>query len=181
METFATQRLRGEKLHERHLPDLIELHLDGEVMRFLGGIRSPEATAGYLADNVAHWGRHDFGLWVVRTPDGTFAGRVGIRHLVVGDAPEVEVAYTFRRALWGQGLASEVIEFLADVGLKRLAFPSLVGVASVGNIASRRVLEKSGFAFERTVNYLGEDVVLYRRRRATPSASTDLHRARESS
>lgn len=93
----------------------------------------------------------------------------------------MEVAYTFKRALWGRGLASEVLEFLADLGPKQLALPSLIGVASIGNIASRRVLEKAGFVFERTVNYLGEDVVLYRRRRATPSASTDLHRARESS
>lgn len=54
METFATRRLRDEKLHEGHRPDLIELHLDGEVMRYLGGIRSPEATAEYVAGNVAH-------------------------------------------------------------------------------------------------------------------------------
>jgi RimJ/RimL family protein N-acetyltransferase len=93
-------------------------------------------------------------------------GPGGIRHLVVGGAPEVDVAYTFKRALWGRGLASEIAGVVTKLGLEQLGLPSLVGVASTENAGSRRVLEKSGFALERRTIYLGEDVALYRRTRS---------------
>ena len=52
-------------------------------MRYVGGVRSPEATRAYLTTNLEHWDRFGFGLWVLRTRDGKFAGRAGIRHVVV--------------------------------------------------------------------------------------------------
>jgi hypothetical protein len=77
MEHFGTESLTAEKLRENHLADLVALHLDPEVSRYLGGVRSAEATKTYLAVNMAHWDQHGFGLFVLRTKDGTFAGRAG--------------------------------------------------------------------------------------------------------
>jgi RimJ/RimL family protein N-acetyltransferase len=162
MERFSTHRLTAEKLHEGHLADLVGLHLDPDVSRYLGGVRSPEATATYLTVNIAHWARHGFGLWVLRTNTGEFAGRAGIRHLVLDGVNEVELVYTFRRALWGQGLASEIAKALMNLGLGQLKLPSLVGVVAVGNTASRHVLEKSEFNLERNGIYHGDEVVIYR-------------------
>jgi RimJ/RimL family protein N-acetyltransferase len=162
IENFSTSRLTAEKLHESHLADLVALHLDPDVSRYLGGVRTAEVTKQYLRGNMAHWDRHGFGLWALRTATGEFAGRAGIRHLVIDDVMEVEIAYTFKRAFWGQGLASELANALTHIGLAQLALPSLVGVVSVENIASRRVLEKSGYALERSTRYHGDAVVLYR-------------------
>src|SRR5882724_2051719 len=106
MESFSTDRLTAEKLHEGHLADLVKLHLDPDVSRYLGGVRSPEATKTYLKVNMTHWDQYGFGLWVLRMRTGEFAGRAGIRHVVVDDVDEVEIAYTLKRTLWGQGLAS---------------------------------------------------------------------------
>jgi hypothetical protein len=83
MESFETTRLSAERLSEGHLAELVALHLDPHVMRFVGGVRSPEATRAYLTANLEHWDRFGFGLWVLRTRDGKFAGRAGIRHVVV--------------------------------------------------------------------------------------------------
>jgi RimJ/RimL family protein N-acetyltransferase len=160
--TFATPRLSAEPLDPKHLGDLIALHLDPEVSRHLGGVRSPEVTAAYLETNLAHWAAHGFGLWIVRAKDGAFAGRVGLRHTAVEGVAEVEIAYTFKREFWGQGLATEVAEALTAFWRERLAFPSLIGIASTANVASRRVLEKSGFVYERAAAYHGEAVVVYR-------------------
>ena len=44
LEGFASRRLTAEKLHEGHLADLVALHLDPDVMRYVGGVRSPETT-----------------------------------------------------------------------------------------------------------------------------------------
>jgi len=163
MERFSTKRLSAEKLCEDHLADLVELHLDPQVARYLGGVRSPETTKAYLADNMAHWDRHGFGLWVLRTTSGEFAGRAGIRHVVVDDVDEIEIAYTFKRTLWGQGLASEIAEALTDIGLSHFKLLSLIGLISAENAASRRVLEKLNYELERRAMHKDEEVVLYRR------------------
>lgn len=164
MENFSTSRLTAERLQEAHLADLVALHLDPDVSRYLGGVRSPEQTRTYLAVNIAHWERHGFGLWVLWTRTGAFAGRAGIRRLALDGVDEVEITYTFKRALWGEGLASEITKALVELALIQIKLPSLVGVVAVGNAASRRVLEKAGFILERNGKYHGDgdDVVIYR-------------------
>jgi RimJ/RimL family protein N-acetyltransferase len=166
MNRFETARLSAERLRESHLPDLVALHLDPHVMRYIGGVRSPEATRAFLVANLDHWDRHGFGLWMLRTQDGEFVGRAGIRHLTVDDAPEIEVAYTFQCTWWGKGFATEITEALVNVGFAQLKLPSMVGVVVIDHVASRRVLEKSGFVLERRLMHEGEDCLVFRR---TPS------------
>ena len=165
MDHFSTDRLTAERLNGSHLADLVALHLDAEVSRYLGGIRSAEVTKAYLATNIAHWERHGFGLWVLRTKDGAFSGRAGIRHILVDGMDEIEIAYTFRRDLWGQGLASEIATALTEMGLSELKLPSLIGLVLVEHGASRRVLEKADYALEKSTTHHGEAVVIYRIRR----------------
>jgi RimJ/RimL family protein N-acetyltransferase len=128
-------------------------------------VRSAETTKTYLAANMAHWDQHGFGLWALRTKDGEFAGRAGIRHILVDGIDEIEIAYTFKRDLWGQGLASEIAAALTHIGLSQLALPSLIGLVFVEHGASRRVLEKSNYILEKSTTHHGEDVVIYRIRR----------------
>ncbi len=162
METFATERLIAERLRDDHLADLVALHLDPDVSRYLGGVRSPEATAAYLAAAVAHWDRRGFGLWALRTQAGAFAGRAGIRHAVVEGEEEFELLYTFKREFWGRGLASEIAAALVGIARSQLGLPPLVALVVVGNGASCRVLEKSGFARQRSMLSRGEEVAVYR-------------------
>ena len=112
MDSFATARLNATKLAREDLPDLVQLHLDSEVSRFLGGVRRPSATATYLETNLRHWADHGVGLWTLRTDDGAFVGRAGLRHVEVSGVPELEIAYTFVRSAWGQGLATEIAHAL---------------------------------------------------------------------
>jgi len=165
LDHFRTNRLTAKKLRDDDLADLVALHLDAEVSRYLGGVRSAETTKTYLAANMAHWDQHGFGLWALRTKDGEFAGRAGIRHILVDGIDEIEIAYTFKRDLWGQGLASEIAAALTHIGLSQLALPSLIGLVFVEHGASRRVLEKSNYILEKSTTHHGEDVVIYRIRR----------------
>lgn len=141
------------------------MHRNAEVSRYLGGVRTPEVTRAYVATNIAHWDQHGFGLWALRTTDGAFAGRAGLRHILVDDVGEIEIFYAFKREFWGRGFASEITTALTDIGLSQLMLPSLIGLVHVGNGASRRVLEKSNYFLERSANRHGEDVVIYRIRR----------------
>lgn len=165
LNRFTTDRLIAERLHEDHLSDLVALHRDAEVSRYLGGVRTPEVTKAYAATNMAHWDQHGFGLWTLRTKDGSFAGRAGLRHILVDDIDEIEIFYAFKRAFWNRGFASEIAAALTDIGLSRLMLPSLIGLVYVANGASRRVLEKSNYLLERSTNRDGEELVIYRIRR----------------
>ncbi|WP_128927252.1 GNAT family N-acetyltransferase [Bradyrhizobium guangxiense] len=162
MDHFSTESLTAERLHEGHLADLVALHLDAEVSRFLGGGRTAEGTKTYLATNMAHWDQHGFGLWTLRTKQGAFAGRAGIRHILVDDIDEIEILYAFKREYWGRGFASEIAAAVTDIGLSQLKLPSLIGIVNAANGTSRRVLERSNYVLERSTNRHGEDVVIYR-------------------
>ena len=147
------------------LTDLVELHLDPEVSRFLGGVRTPAATEAYLETNLRHWVDHGIGLWTLRTPKGAFVGRAGLRQVEVEGAAELEVAYTLVRSQWRQGLATEVAQALVRMWEVRRPDPSLVGIVMKGNFPSQRVLLKAGLSYEREINFHGELCGLFRRTR----------------
>lgn len=166
LERFATTRLTAERPAQAHLDDLIRLHLDPAVSRYLGGVRSPEATISWLDAQLAHWVECGFGVWVLHGMDGAFVGRAGLRRVELDGTREIEIVYSLARAYWGRGLATEIAAALIDLWLTRINSPSLAGIVAVGNTASRRVLEKSGFGFERRTVFRSADVVVLRRMRA---------------
>lgn len=165
MNIFTTRRLEARRLTLGDLPDLVRLHLDPEVSRFLGGVRSPEATAAYLDTNMRHWVDHGFGLWTLRTRDGSFVGRAGLRYVDVEGVVELEIAYTFVREAWGKGLATEIAEALVDRWRTRLPDPSLVGLVMKGHVASEWILQKVGLSYERDADFHGEPCGVFRLRR----------------
>lgn len=170
-DRFQTTCLEAERLTLAHLPDLERMHADPQVMATLGGVRTSEWTRDYLTQNLAHWERHGYGLWVFRdrrsgATAGQFAGQGGLRHMVIGGGDEIELAYSLLQPWWGLGLASEMAAALLRIGFGTLGLPDLVCFTLPDNHASRRVMEKQGFQYEREVEHAGLPHVLYRLRTA---------------
>ena len=130
MDAFATSRLSATRLAPDDLPDLVDLHLDPEVSRFLGGVRTPAMTAAYLETGLRHWADHGIGLWALRTHDGAFIGRAALRYVDLEGGRELEVAYTFLRSAWGRGFATEVARALVEIWRTRRAEPCRASSAS---------------------------------------------------
>jgi RimJ/RimL family protein N-acetyltransferase len=65
---------------------------------------------------------------------------------------------------WGQGLATELAHAAVDVAAEPLHLREIVAFTLPDNLASRRVMEKAGFTYERNVIHVGLPHVLYRRR-----------------
>jgi ribosomal-protein-alanine N-acetyltransferase len=132
-------------------------------MATLGGLRSEDETRRFLRDNLAHWDRYGYGLWTFRDKGaGEFIGRGGLRNVNVGGNDEVELAYALRAEYWGRGLATEMAAAILAVGFERLALTDVVAFTLPTNRASRRVMEKAGFGFERAIVHAGLPHVLYR-------------------
>jgi RimJ/RimL family protein N-acetyltransferase len=163
MDTFTTPRMRATRLADEDLAELVNLHLDAEVSRFLGGIRTPAATAVYLETNLRHWADHGVGLWTIRTHDGRFMGRAGLRYVDLEGVAELEIAYTFVRSAWGQGFATEVARALVEIWETRCSEPSIIGIIANGNLPSERVLLKAGFSDERNVVFHDGNCAVFRR------------------
>jgi len=170
IDRFHTDRLVATRLQETDLSDLCRMHQDANVMATLGGIRTDERTTEFLQTNVSHRADHGFGLWVFRTAsEQTFVGRGGLRHVDIGGRDEVELTYALMPEFWGCGLATEIARAVLKIAFEQLPLTQLVTFTLTTNHASRRVMEKVGFAFERELVHgaRGLPHVLYRARRRT--------------
>jgi RimJ/RimL family protein N-acetyltransferase len=167
VESLSTERLAGERLRVEDLEALESLHRDPVVMATLGGVWADEQTAVFLHASLDHWERYGFGFWMFQTrSDGLFVGRAGLRHLQIEGRDEVELAYALRPEAWGKGLATEMARRVLKAGFEELGLDNVVSFTLPTNVASRRVMEKAGFEFERNIVHADLPHVLYRIRAA---------------
>ncbi len=127
-----------------------------------GGPRTVQQAHAMLGADITHWEAHGFGPWVHRLADGAPAARGGLWRTVVDGTAEVEVQYAVASALWGQGLGTEIARTAVQEAFDSLGLQSIVSFTLPHNVASRRVMEKAGFEYERDTERLGLPHVLYR-------------------
>lgn len=162
-EKFRTRRMLLTRIGAADLDDMLRMHRDERVVRTLGGARPDAAVEALVHDLDAHWTQHGFGWWILRDPDsGRFIGRGGLRRVHVAGDPEIEVAYGLLPEFWGQGLATEFTRVAVAQGFVALELSDIVAYTLPDNRASRRVMEKARFAFERDIEHAGLHHVLYR-------------------
>jgi RimJ/RimL family protein N-acetyltransferase len=161
----AGPRLRAEPLQPGHLEHLARLHGDPRVGATLGGVRSRDQVADELAAHERHWAEHGFGYWAVfDAATDEFVGRGGLHRCRVGGRDEVEIGWAVLPERWGQGIATQIARMAAATAFDEHALPDVVAFTLPDNLASRRVMEKAGFAYEREVQHAGLPHVLYRLR-----------------
>jgi [ribosomal protein S5]-alanine N-acetyltransferase len=169
IERLETERMILERLRLEHAEEQLRLLLDPRVSRTLWP-RSESPTEGAvregLAAKVDHWNRHGFGMWLLRDREtGETVGRGGLQYTFTAGLNEVEAGWAIVPERWGQGLATELANACVEVAFDQLGLLEIIAFTLPDNIASRRVMEKSGFAFERDIVHAGLPHVLYRRRR----------------
>ena len=166
-ERVQTQRLLCERLTLEHAGEVAILMGDPRVARTLtpdGRPMTQTQVLDSLRAKIAHWERYGFGLWLLRDRDsGKMVGRGGLQHTFVGGSSEVEVGWAIVPERWGQGLATELALASVEVAGEQLRLREIVAFTLPHNRASRRVMEKAGFVYEREVMHVGLPHVLYRR------------------
>jgi RimJ/RimL family protein N-acetyltransferase len=139
---------------EADLPSFYEQQLDPAATE-MGGLPSQEREPF-----MAHW--HTImadGSCILRTV--LFDGRVAGNMVSFLYFDKREVGYWIGREYWGRGIATEALrQFLREIGTR----PLYAHVAK-RNIASRRVLEKCGFApfASQAADAADEDVLVLER------------------
>jgi RimJ/RimL family protein N-acetyltransferase len=168
-DRIQTRRMIGERLRLDHEPDLAALLLDPCVSPTLWPAGPPpteEDVRRSLVDKIDHWERHGFGMWLFQDREtGAALARGGLQQSLIGGTWEVEVGWAVVPGHWRQGLATELALASTDIAFNDLDLREIVAFALPTNAASRRVMEKVGFAYERDFEQAGLPHMLYRLRR----------------
>jgi RimJ/RimL family protein N-acetyltransferase len=124
---------------------LAGLYADADVTRYLGGVKSRGQVEDMLAIRILrYYDEHPgLGIWVtVERATGTAVGFHLLNH-IRGESI-IQVGYTLAKESWGQGFATEMGAAVLRYGFVDLQLPRIAGMASLGNVASHRVLRKIG-------------------------------------
>ena len=142
---LETDRLRLTNWEPEHLDEVILLHSDPDVSRYLSVSGEPEDRQQAEARLVA-WAKdfaaqHMGKLRVSLKRDGQFLGRAGF-----GIEPngEPELGYAFLRRHWGNGYAIEAARGLRDWIFSKTDHAYFIGFADTRNAASLRILQAIG-------------------------------------
>ncbi len=151
---LTTDRLVLRQFTPSDVDLLLALDNDPEVMRYINGGRPvprEEIETDTLPAFLGYYERFDgYGFWAAQdrsTMD--FLGWFHFRPPAGHERDDVELGYRLHRHAWGRGLATEgsralITKGFTDHGVRRV-FAETMAV----NVASRRVMEKSGLLFVR--------------------------------
>jgi len=153
-----TARLQFDALSAADAPFILELVNEPGWLRHIGdrNIHDLDAAAAYIAKGPqASHARHGFGLDRVSSLDtGEPLGLCGLLQRDYLDAPDIGYAFLERHS--GRGYASEAVAAVLAAATAQ-GLPRLYALTSSDNGASIRVLEKSGFQFDRWLQAPGYD------------------------
>jgi RimJ/RimL family protein N-acetyltransferase len=141
---------------------LANINSDPEVMRHTGDGNpvSYEETEKRLYAYIEHWRQHGFGLRAaIHKSDHAFVGFCGLQF--VAGTQEIEVGFRLAKEYWGRGLATEATRAVLRHGFEVLGLERIIGLTQPGNVASQRVLEKSGLKHEKNAYYYEHPVRCY--------------------
>jgi len=151
---LETERLVFREFSSGDAHLIYELNLDPEITRYtLDPVRDLDHAREILEQTIRpQYTLYGHGRWaVLLKPTLSFIGWCGLK--TRPELEEVDLGYRFMKTAWGKGYATEAAKASLQHGFSQLGLDRIVGRALTGNLASIRVLEKSG------MKYIGEQVV----------------------
>jgi RimJ/RimL family protein N-acetyltransferase len=152
---LKTERLVLRRFTEADVDNLVELDSDPEVMRYITGVPTSRHAieTDFLPSFLAYYNRYDgYGFWAaIEKSSGDFLGWFHFRPEEDAASDEPELGYRLRRSAWGKGYATEASRTLINKGFTELGAKRVNAWAAADNIASRRVMEKSGMVLVQTI------------------------------
>jgi RimJ/RimL family protein N-acetyltransferase len=168
----VTERLALRRLAlVADVDNILALDADPQVMRHLDRPKTRteverEVLPALLAVGEDHPG---FGTWAAETRGGEFAGWLSLRPVTPADEPMAEwrtappghtstvmLGYRLRHGAWGRGYATEgaraLVSYAFTTDARERPVRRVVATTMAVNAGSRRVMEKAGLRYLRTVH-----------------------------
>ena len=142
---LTTARLVLRRYTLDDLPSLVAINADPEVMRYLGGVMTPEQSRAFLdARMLNYYDVHrGFGIWLTSLREtGETVGMHCLNH--IHGEPLIQVGYRIERAHWGRGYATEMSLALMLYGFIRKRLELITAITDLDHVVSQRVLTNVG-------------------------------------
>jgi ribosomal-protein-alanine N-acetyltransferase len=174
---LLTDRLRLTPLVDADIDISIALWSDPEVVKFICDAATEDELRAEMPDSTKRGGNGCIGIWcVVDQMSGEKIGSAYILPMPVeeddvdyslvvpGQIPDgdIEIGYFLKPSAWGKGYATEICKRLLEFAFQDSPLTELVASVNEKNVASKNVLEKSGFVENVRAQCWGEDSPIYR-------------------
>ncbi|HEX6438275.1 MAG TPA: GNAT family N-acetyltransferase [Candidatus Binatia bacterium] len=147
-ETFESQRLQLRKPLLADAEEIFRQYAqDAEVTKYLTWLpyEKVDETRAFVRTCLLMWQQGDSYHWtLVRKGDGQLLGMINARV----DGHKWELGYVLAREYWGRGYMTEAVKRLIATAFEEAAVYRVWAVCDVDNVASARVMEKSGMQRE---------------------------------
>jgi len=136
--------------------DYFRLNSDADVMKY---IKPPETDINVIKENIKKIHKYylknpGLGDWACFEKESNeFIGFFELAHL--DNTEEVEVGYRLHKKYWNKGYATEMTKVLIDYGFNKMGLEQIVGITHPENIASQKVLLKSGLTYVKDAVFYG--------------------------
>lgn len=150
-------RLRAVTLHD--LDELVRLHDDPLVSRFMG---SPDRQwlVRWLVTSDMEWDERGHGrLAIVEKESDRFLGRTGLKYW--SQFGETEIGWALQAEARGQGYATEAARGVLDWASGQFDVPYFTAMIRPDNAASIAVAERLGMSPLRPDKLLGDPVTVW--------------------
>ena len=154
---LRTDRLVLRRWRDADRAPFAALNADPEVMAHFLRTLDPDESDALVDAMDARLADRGWGIWAVEVAaSGAFVGFTGLREMPedIPCYPALEVGWRLARQAWGHGYASEAARAAVGFAFERLGIDELVSQTSVGNVRSRRVMERLGMTYEPADDFL---------------------------
>lgn len=159
---FETERTLIRPVMPEDAPGMFSMDSNPAVHRFVGNrpltsVSESEKVIGLLRQQYEDFG---IGRWaLLEKATGDFIGWIGFKYMtetVNGHKYYYDFGYRLREECWGKGYATEGARGCLQYGTANLGLQPVFAMTHVDNMASRRVLQKSGFTLVEVFGYDAE-------------------------
>ena len=149
--TLTTHRLTLRHWRDEDSESFAAMNADPRVREYYPSVLTQAESDASMGRIRGHFEEHGFGNWAVelRGRPGLI-GYAGISHPSFPSpcGPCVEIGWRLAFAYWGHGYATEAAEAVVVAAFEKIGLAEIVSFATVGNLRSRRVMEKLGMSHD---------------------------------
>jgi RimJ/RimL family protein N-acetyltransferase len=148
---LQTERLILRRPHQSDRLPFARMNADPRVMEFFPATLSLDESNALMDRIEAHHQQHGFSWSAAELRHtGEFIGFIGLSvpSFEATFTPCVEIGWRLAAEHWGRGLATEGAQAISTHAFTVLDLKEIVSFTTIGNLRSRRVMEKLGMTHD---------------------------------
>lgn len=166
LEGQQSERLNYRKLQESDFAWWMEFSSHPEATLYFDFSENinPEEFCRLWFSKVFDRYKNDIGGHnvLIERETGKPVGMCGLLVQEVDGVKELEIGYSLHPAFWGKGYATEAARKCRDFAFDNYFAESLISIVHIDNAASARVALRNGLKLEKTTDYKGIQVNIFR-------------------